>query len=117
MRSLYGLTKILAQVGLLATLVPATAWAVELRGAELVAGGSSVLQNATGSVRLEDPRLGRLAPIVVPEPGGAISHLGSGIGLLLLLAGRRRRRAGVSQTRLRTTLPTHCATKRTRMTS
>lgn len=36
--------------------------AVELRDAELVAGGSPVLQNDTGTVRLEDARLGRVGP-------------------------------------------------------
>ena len=66
--------------------------ATELRDAELVAGGSPVLQNGTGTVRLEDGRLGRLGPLVfVPEPG-ALWQLGSGIGLLALLARRHRRR-------------------------
>ncbi len=84
--------KILALVGLLAALVPASALAVELRDAELVAGGEPVLQNGSGTVRLEDARLGRLGPpVFVPEPG-ALWQLGSGIGLLALLAQRRRRR-------------------------
>ena len=70
----------------------APALAVELRDAELVAGGSPVLLNYTGTVRLEDARLGRLgSPVYVPEPGG-LWQLGSGIGLLALLARRRRHR-------------------------
>ena len=64
--------------------------ATELRDAEVVAGASPVLENASGTVRLEDARLGRLgATVFVPEPG-ALWQLGSGIGLLGLLAGRRR---------------------------
>jgi len=87
------LAVVLALVGLLAPLAAGTASAVELRDAELVASGSPVLQNGTGTVRLEDARLGRLGPpVFVPEPG-ALWQLGSGIGLLALLAGRRRRRA------------------------
>ena len=75
----------------LSLLLPSVAAAVELRDGELVAGGSPVLQNGTGTVRLEDARLGRLGPpVFVPEPG-ALWQLGSGIGLLALLAGRRRR--------------------------
>jgi hypothetical protein len=78
---------------LLSLLLPGVAAAVELRDAELVPSGSPVLQNGTGTVRLEDSRLGRLGPLIlVPEPG-ALWQLGSGIGLLALLAGRRRRRA------------------------
>jgi hypothetical protein len=79
--------------GLLTLLATGTASSVELRDAELVAGGSPVLQNGTGTLRLEDPRLGRVGPavFVVPEPG-ALWQLGSGIGLLALLARRRRRR-------------------------
>lgn len=65
--------------------------AVELRDAEIVAGGSPVLQNGTGTVRLEDPRLGRVgSSVLVPEPG-APWLLGSGCALLTLLAGRHRR--------------------------
>ena len=86
------LAAVLALVGLLAPLAAGTASAVELRDAELVAGGSPVLQNGTGTVRLEDARLGRLGPpVFVPEPD-ALWPLGSGIGLLALLAKRRRRR-------------------------
>ena len=85
------LAVVLALVGLLAPLAAGTASAVELRDGELVAGGSPVLQNGTGTVRLEDARLGRLGPpVFVPEPG-ALWQLGSGIGLLALLEGRRRR--------------------------
>ena len=82
----------LALVGLLVALAAGTASAIELRDAELVAGGSPVLQNGTGTVRLEDARLGRLGPpVFVPEPG-ALWQLGPGIGLLALLAQCRRRR-------------------------
>ena len=80
------LATVLAVVGLLAPLAAGIASAVELRDAELVAGGSPVLQNGTGTVRLEDLRLRWL-----PEPG-ALWQLGSGIGLLALLAGRRKPR-------------------------
>jgi hypothetical protein len=86
------LAAFVALVGLLAPVAAGTAWAVELRDAELVASGSPVLQNGTGTVRLEDARLGRLGPpVFIPEPG-VLWQLGSGIGLLALLAGRRRRR-------------------------
>ena len=51
-----------AIVGLLVAIAAVTASAVELRDAELVAGGSPVLQNGGGTVRLEDGRLGRLGP-------------------------------------------------------
>jgi len=85
------LTKFLAQLGMLVALVPGAARAVELRDAELVVGGSPVLQNGAGTVLLEDSRLGRLGPVFIPEPG-ALCHLGSGIGVLVLLASHRRRR-------------------------
>ena len=78
-------------LGLLALLRPATAGTVELRDVELLAGGKPVLQNGGGTVRLEDARLGRIGPTVfIPEPG-ALWQLGSGAGLLALLARRRRR--------------------------
>jgi hypothetical protein len=84
---------VLALVVLLVPLAAGTASAVELRDAELIPGGSPVLQNGAGTVRLEDARLGRLGPpTFVPEPG-ALLQLGSGTGLLVLLAERRRRRA------------------------
>jgi hypothetical protein len=83
----------LAAVLALAGPLAAEAAPVELRDAELVAGGSPVLQNGAGTVRLEDARLGRLGPpIFVPEPG-SVWQLGSGLGLLVLLAQRRRRRS------------------------
>ena len=52
----------IALVGPLPPLVVGTASAVELRDAELVASGAPVLQNGTGTVQLEDSRLGRLGP-------------------------------------------------------
>jgi hypothetical protein len=92
MRPIPPLTAVLGLVGLLAPLAAGTGSAVELRDGELVAGGSPVLQNGMGTVRLEDARLGRVgAPVFVPEPG-ALWQLGSGIGLLALLARRRRPR-------------------------
>lgn len=77
----------------LAPLAAGTGSATELRDAELVAGGSSKLQNGSGTVVIEDSRLGRLGPpAFVPEPG-ALWQLGSGIGLLALLVRRQRPRA------------------------
>jgi hypothetical protein len=92
LRPVPSLATALAFAGLLATPASSMGPAVELRDAELVAAGSPVLQNGAGTVRLEDPRLGRLGPPVffVPEPV-ALWQLGSGIGLLALLAGFRRR--------------------------
>ncbi len=86
--------RLVVNAGLVFSLLIATGThaATELRDAELVAGGSPVLQNGTGTVRLEDGRLGRLGPpVLIPEPG-ALWQLGSGIGLLALLARRRNRR-------------------------
>jgi hypothetical protein len=93
MRSWKVIASLIVVAGMLMfALGAAPASSVELRDAELVAGGSPVLQNGTGTVRLEDARLGRLGPpVFVPEPG-ALWQLGSGIGLLALLARRRRRR-------------------------
>jgi Protein of unknown function (DUF1566) len=103
-------TKRVARVfpSVLAVLVSGAALATELRDAELVAGGEPVLQNGTGTVRLEDARLGRLGPATfVPEPQGLLP-LGFGIGLLTLLAARRRstrrvRRPGKGRTAAATT--------------
>ena len=82
---------VLAILVLVDALAAGSSSAVELRDAELVAGGSPVLQNRAGTVYLEDARLGRLSPpVFVPEPG-ALWQLGSGIGLLALLARRGRR--------------------------
>ena len=91
-RPVPSLAAALAFVGLPAAPAASMGPAVELRDAELVAAGSPVLQNGAGTVRLEDSRLGRLGPPVffVPEPV-ALWQLGSGIGLLALLAGFRRR--------------------------
>ena len=78
-------------IGMLAALLAGNASATELRDAELVAGASSVLENGSGTVRLEDARLGRIGKaVLVPEPG-APWQVGSAIGVLALLAGRRRR--------------------------
>lgn len=94
---------VLAVMGLLAALAAGTASAIELRDAELVAGGSPVLQNTTGTVRLEDARLGRLGPPVFIPEARALWQLGSGVGLLALLAGRGRsaRPAAAEQVGLR----------------
>jgi hypothetical protein len=82
----------LALLGALLALGAASA--VELLDAELVAAGSPVLHNASGTIRLEQGRLDGLGRkvFVVPEPG-VLWQLGSGAGLLALLAGRSRRRS------------------------
>ena len=98
MLSLLPLKKILVRVALMALLIPATAGAIELRDAELVAGGNPVLQNGAGTVQLENARLGRVGPTVfVPEPGG-LWQLGSAIGFLALLSMSRRRRPALPDT-------------------
>src|SRR5262245_15466729 len=73
------LWKFLLSAGGVLLLVGASALATELRDAELVAGGRPVLQNVSGSVRLVDGRLGRMAPPVlfVPEPAASL-QLGVG---------------------------------------
>ncbi len=96
---------LIAIVGLVALLAAGTASGIELRDAELVAGGSSVLQNGTGTVRLEDARLGRVGPpVFVPEPGG-LWQLGSGVGLLASLARRRRLRVPTAAAAARPAVP------------
>jgi hypothetical protein len=74
-------TLLIAMVGLVAALAAGTALAIELRDAELVASGSPVLQNGTGTVQLEDSRLGRVGPswTLVPEPG-ALWQQGAALG-------------------------------------
>jgi hypothetical protein len=97
------MTKILALACLLGLFVPASAGAVELRDAELVAGGSPVLENEARTVRVEDGRLGTLpVPVAVPEPGGPW-QFGSAIGVLAFLRHRRRvmRRVGTKLTKER----------------
>jgi hypothetical protein len=83
----------LALLGALLALGAASA--VELRDAELVAAGSPVLQNAAGTLRLEQGRLDAVGRrvFVVPEPG-MLWQLGAGAGLLLFLARRRSRHPG-----------------------
>jgi hypothetical protein len=82
-----------AILALLAFAAGMAASATQLRDAELVAGGSPVMESASGTVRLEDARLGRVGPTVfVPEPS-ALWQLGSGVGLSILLARRRASRS------------------------
>jgi hypothetical protein len=72
--------------------LPVAASSIELRDAELVSGGSAVLQDQSGTVRLEDARLGRIGPTTyLPEPG-ALGALVSGAGMLGLLWRVRRAR-------------------------
>ena len=94
MRFLHSATKILVLTCLLALLLPASAGAVELRDAELVAGGSPVIENGAGTVRLEDGRLGTL-PVPVPEPG-VLWQGGTAIAVLAFLRHRRRATADAS---------------------
>ena len=86
----------LALLGALPALGAASA--IELVDGKLVAAGSPALQNSAGTLRLEQGGLdgpGRRV-FVVPEPG-TLWQLGSGSGLLALLAGRRRRRSRRSE--------------------
>ena len=82
----------LGLLGLLALLLPATAGATELLEAQVSAGAAPVLQNAGGTVRLEQAQVSATdhPTFFVPEPG-ALWQLGSGIGGLALLHARRRR--------------------------
>jgi hypothetical protein len=77
-------------VGLLATLATGVAIGVELRDAQLVAGGVPELQNGAGTVRILNPELG--GEIFVPEPRVA-AQLGVGIAALALTMARRRKTA------------------------
>ena len=65
--------------------------ATELLDGELVPAATPVLQNAGGTVRLEQSQLDAVGRRVfmVPEPG-ALWQLSSGVGLLALLYSRRR---------------------------
>ena len=68
--------------------------AVEVIDAELIPSGSSMLQNGSDTIRIEDSRLGRLAPpVFVPEPGALLQGC-SAIGALALFAVYRRFRSG-----------------------
>jgi hypothetical protein len=76
---------------LLSLLLPSAGAAVELRDGDLAAGASPVLENDSGTVRLEQSQLDGLGRAVfVPEPGG-LWQLGAGITGLVLLHRRRRR--------------------------
>jgi hypothetical protein len=114
LRAIRARAAVLALVALLALLAAGTASAVELRDAELVASGAPALENGTGTVRIEDSRLGRIGPAVfVPEPGALWQHLGAGIGLLALFAGRRRRRSASETARRRSRSPAPATPRRT----
>jgi len=61
----------------------------EILGGKLVAAGTPVLQNSTGTVRLAGGRLDAIGSHnLVPEPE-ILWQLGSGLALLVLLARRR----------------------------
>jgi len=68
------------------------ALAVELLEARVTAGAAPVLQNAGGTVRLEQAQVNATAhpTFTVPEPG-TLGLLVSGLGGLVLLQARRRR--------------------------
>jgi hypothetical protein len=80
----------LAFVSLLVAIPLGWASAVELRDAQLVAGGVPELQNGAGTVRILNPELG--GEIFVPEPRVA-AQLGVGIAALALTMARRRKTA------------------------
>lgn len=82
----------LSLLGLLGLLVPAPAGATELLEAKVTTGAAPVLQNAGGTVRLEQAQVNATdrPTFFVPEPG-ALWQLGAGIGGLALLYTRRRR--------------------------
>jgi hypothetical protein len=92
------LTRSMVVVGLLATLATGVAIGVELRDAQLVAGGVPELQNGTGTVRILNPELG--GKIFVPEPRVA-AQLGVGIAALALTMARRRKTALTSSSNKR----------------
>jgi hypothetical protein len=58
---------------------------------ELGAGASAVLQNDTGTVRLENALVGRTGPSVFVPEASALQQLVPGAGLLALVWSRRRR--------------------------
>jgi len=93
-----GVRRVHALLLFVALVTPAAVSATELREGELVAAGSPVLQNASGTLRLEQGQLDGLGRkiFVVPEPE-MLWQLGPGAGFLALLAGRRRRRSRHSE--------------------
>ena len=81
----------LLSIALLIALAGAAS-AVEVVDAELIPSGSSMLQNGSDTIRIEDSRLGRLGPppfVSVPEPGALLQSC-SAIGVLALFAVYRR---------------------------
>ena len=80
----------LVVLGLL--VATSAASAVELRDPEVAAGGGRDLSNSTGTVRIENARVGRSGrTFVVPEPALATA-VGSGVALLVLLRSARQSR-------------------------
>lgn len=95
------LARALARAAALAVstlLVAGTAPATELLEARVTAGAETVLQDTSGTVRLERARVDATdhPTFFVPEPG-ALVQLGSGVAALVLMHTRRRRRV-VSRT-------------------
>jgi len=81
-----------AALSLATVVVAGTASSVELLQGTVTAGAATVLQNAGGTVHLEQPRIGALThpTFFVPEPV-VLWQLGPGTVLLALLYARRQR--------------------------